>query len=321
MRKQIDFIGKKKIFFAISLTVILLGLAVNLIFGTELSISFRGGARISYSYSGEDISLDEAKSLVGDTIHQNVTVQRGSDLQSGEETLSNLVIDLPGTDALSAEDQDAITKALREKYPDQEITMTSLDSVNPTIGTWMLSKGLYTIALCSVFLIIYVAIRFRKIGGWAAGAMAVIAVIHDVIIAYLVYVVFRIPLDDNFIAVVLTILGYSLNDTIVIYDRIRENRRYYENKKPIREIANMSLNQCLTRSLNTTISTFIAITTIAVVCAAYGLTSIMSFAIPMAVGIAVGCYTSLCIAIPLWVTWEERPKKDKKKGSRKKKTA
>lgn len=321
MRKQIDFIGKKKIFFAISLTVILLGLAVNLIFGTELSISFRGGARISYSYSGEDISLDEAKSLVGDTIHQNVTVQRGSDLQSGEETLSNLVIDLPGTDALSAEDQDAITKALREKYPDQEITMTSLDSVNPTIGTWMLSKGLYTIALCSVFLIIYVAIRFRKIGGWAAGAMAVIAVIHDVIIAYLVYVVFRIPLDDNFIAVVLTILGYSLNDTIVIYDRIRENRRYYENKKPIREIANMSLNQCLTRSLNTTISTFIAITTIAVVCAVCGLTSIMSFAIPMAVGIAVGCYTSLCIAIPLWVTWEERPKKDKKKGSRKKKTA
>ena len=305
MRKQIDFIGKKKIFFAISLTVILLGLAVNLIFGTELSISFRGGARISYSYSGEDISLDEAKSLVGDTIHQNVTVQRGSDLQSGEETLSNLVIDLPGTDALSAEDQDAITKALREKYPDQEITMTSLDSVNPTIGTRMLSKGLYTIALCSVFLIIYVAIRFRKIGGWAAGAMAVIAVIHDVIIAYLVYVVFRIPLDDN----------------IVIYDRIRENRRYYENKKPIREIANMSLNQCLTRSLNTTISTFIAITTIAVVCAACGLTSIMSFAIPMAVGIAVGCYTSLCIAIPLWVTWEERPKKDKKKGSRKKKTA
>lgn len=321
MRKQIDFIGKKKIFFAVSLTVILLGLAVNLIFGTELSISFRGGARISYSYSGEDISLDEAKSLVGDTIHQNVTVQRGSDLQSGEETLSNLVIDLPGTDALSAEDQDAITKALREKYPDQEITMTSLDSVNPTIGTWMLSKGLYTIALCSVFLIIYVAIRFRKIGGWAAGSMAVIAVIHDVIIAYLVYVVFRIPLDDNFIAVVLTILGYSLNDTIVIYDRIRENRRYYENKKPIREIANMSLNQCLTRSLNTSISTFIAITTIAVVCAACGLTSIMSFAIPMAVGIAVGCYTSLCIAIPLWVTWEERPKKDKKKGSRKKKTA
>ena len=321
MRKQIDFIGKKKIFFAISLTVILLGLAVNLIFGTELSISFRGGARISYSYSGGDISLDEVKSLVGDTIHQNVTVQRGSDLQSGEETLSNLVIDLPGTDALSAEDQDAITTALREKYPDQEITMISLDSVNPTIGTRMLSKGLYTIALCSVFLIIYVAIRFRKIGGWAAGSMAVIAVIHDVIIAYLVYVVFRIPLDDNFIAVVLTILGYSLNDTIVIYDRIRENRRYYENKKPIREIANMSLNQCLTRSLNTSISTFIAITTIAVVCAACGLTSIMSFAIPMAVGIAVGCYTSLCIAIPLWVTWEERPRKDKKKGSRKKKTA
>ena len=321
MRKQIDFIGKKKIFFAVSLTVILLGLAVNLIFGTELSISFRGGARISYSYSGGDISLDEVKSLVGDTIHQNVTVQRGSDLQSGEETLSNLVIDLPGTDALSAEVQDAITTALREKYPDQEITMISLDSVNPTIGTWMLSKGLYTIALCSVFLIIYVAIRFRKIGGWAAGSMAVIAVIHDVIIAYLVYVVFRIPLDDNFIAVVLTILGYSLNDTIVIYDRIRENRRYYENKKPIREIANMSLNQCLTRSLNTSISTFIAITTIAVVCAACGLTSIMSFAIPMAVGIAVGCYTSLCIAIPLWVTWEERPKKDKKKGSRKKKTA
>lgn len=321
MKKQIDFIGRKKIFFAISLAVILLGLAVNLIFGTELSISFRGGARISYGYSGESIDLDEVKNLVDEAIGQNVTVQRGSDLQSSNEELNNLVIDLPGTDALSSEDQEAITTALQEKYPDQEITMVSLDSVNPTIGTWMLSKGLYTIALCSVFLIIYVAIRFRKIGGWAAGSMAVIAVIHDVIIAYFVYVVFRIPLDDNFIAVVLTILGYSLNDTIVIYDRIRENRRYYENKKPIREIANMSLNQCLTRSLNTSISTFIAITTVAVVCAVFGLTSIMSFAVPMAIGVAVGCYSSLCIAIPLWVMWEERPKKDKKKGGKKKKAA
>lgn len=321
MKKQIDFIGRKKIFFAISLAVILLGLAANLIFGTELSISFRGGARISYGYSGESIDLDEVKNLVDEAIGQNVTVQRGSDLQSSNEELNNLVIDLPGTDALSSEDQEAITTALQEKYPDQEITMVSLDSVNPTIGTWMLSKGLYTIALCSVFLIIYVAIRFRKIGGWAAGSMAVIAVIHDVIIAYFVYVVFRIPLDDNFIAVVLTILGYSLNDTIVIYDRIRENRRYYENKKPIREIANMSLNQCLTRSLNTSISTFIAITTVAVVCAVFGLTSIMSFAVPMAIGVAVGCYSSLCIAIPLWVMWEERPKKDKKKGGKKKKAA
>ena len=206
MKKQIDFIGRKKIFFAISLAVILLGLAANLIFGTELSISFRGGARISYGYSGESIDLDEVKNLVDEAIGQNVTVQRGSDLQSSNEELNNLVIDLPGTDALSSEDQEAITTALQEKYPDQEITMVSLDSVNPTIGTWMLSKGLYTIALCSVFLIIYVAIRFRKIGGWAAGSMAVIAVIHDVIIAYFVYVVFRIPLDDNFIAVVLTIL-------------------------------------------------------------------------------------------------------------------
>ena len=126
-------------------------------------------------------------------------------------------------------------------------------------------------------MIFYVAIRFRKIGGLSAGVMAVVALIHDLIIVYFTFVIFRMPLNDNFIAVVLMILGYSLNDTIVIYDRVRENRRKSGPKTTTAELVNSSLNQCLTRTICTSITTIIAIGSVLVVSLIYGISSIISF--------------------------------------------
>ena len=145
------------------------------------------------------------------------------------------------------------------------------------------------ILLAAILLILYVAIRFKKIGGMSAGVTGVIALIHDVLVVYFVFVIFRTPRDDSSIAVVLTILGYSLNETIVLYDRLRENRRVLGPKVPYEEQMNVSINQNFTRCLNTSITTFAAITVVYVVGLAYGLDSVTSFALPMMFGVISGC--------------------------------
>ena len=169
------------------------------------------------------------------------------------------------------------------------------------------------VALAAVLLVIYVALRFRKIGGMSAGIMAVIALVHDVLMVYFTFVIFRFPIDDNFIAVVLTILGYSLNDTIVIYDRVRENRRILGPKVGYEELLDTSINQTLTRSINTSVCTFLAVTVVFVVGTIYGLSSVTTFALPMMIGIVTGCYSSVCMAGPMYVMWQNHKLKKAEK--------
>ena len=135
------------------------------------------------------------------------------------------------------------------------------------------------------------------------------ALLHDVVIVYFTFVIFQMPINDNFIAVVLTILGYSLNNTIIIYDRIRENRKALGPKAPTSQLVNLSINQTLTRSIFTSLCTFAAIACVCVVGFIYNLTSVTTFALPMMVGVLVGCYSSVCITGPLYVMW--RNYKDK----------
>ena len=178
------------------------------------------------------------------------------------------------------------------------------------MGAMFFAKCMVAILLAAILLILYVAIRFKKIGGMSAGVTGVIALIHDVLVVYFVFVIFRMPLNDSFIAVVLTILGYSLNDTIVLYDRLRENRRVLGPKVPYEEQMNVSINQNFTRCLNTSITTFAAITVVYVVGLAYTyIYSVTSFALPMMFGVISGCYSSLCISCPLYVIWQNHKKK------------
>ena len=200
--------------------------------------------------------------------------------------------------------------------------MTGVTSVAPTIGTSFFLKSLYALLLASVLVIIYVGIRFRNIGGVVAALTALAALVHDAAIVYFTDVILRIPLDLNFIAVVLTILGYSLNDTIVIYDRVRENSKIYGSSITNTELINLSITQSFKRSLITSISTFIAIMSIAIVAAVAGLNSILSFAIPMAVGTVAGSFSSICIAGPLYVKWldfKDKHNIGKNKSKKKKK--
>ena len=205
--------------------------------------------------------------------------------------------------------------SLNEQYPDNAFAQLSLSNVSAAMGTKFLQKSLVAVVFALVLILLYIAFRFKKIGGLTGGMMAVLALLNDLLVAYFAFVIFRIPLDDNFVAVVLSILGYSLNDTIVIYDRIRENRRIMDKKTPIAEVVNVSLNQSFVRTMNTTICTFIAVATVAVLALATSMDSIVSFAVPMMFGVVSGFYTSTCLCSPIWVAWVEH--KEKKEAAQK----
>ena len=130
------------------------------------------------------------------------------------------------------------------------------------------------------------------------------ALLHDVMYVFAAFVLFRFPIGDSFIAVALTILGYSINATIVVYDRIRENKRLLGSKVTVDEVVNVSINQSLTRSINTTVSTVIAMGTVCVISVIYHVESILVFSLPMLIGMVAGAYSSVCLAGPLWATWQ-----------------
>ncbi|MEA5135494.1 MAG: protein translocase subunit SecF [Candidatus Fimivivens sp.] len=299
---NIDFFGNRKIYFGLSLALIVLMLVGSVMFGVDLDIQFKGGALITYSYTG-DIDQADFQQSVETVLAQKVSLQKSIDIATGTQ---NFVVSLPTSEGLNAGKQAELAVALDEKYKDNNLSTASISVVNPTIGKEFLVKSLTAVAFASLLMVVYISLRFKKIGGWSAGITAVIALIHDLLMVFAVFVLFRISINANFIAICLTILGYSLNDTIVIYDRVRENKRIYGNSMPIEEMMNLSLNQSFTRSLMTSITTASAMIVVSVIAKMYNVTSILSFSFPMIIGMVSGCYSSLCIATMLWVIWQKK---------------
>lgn len=317
---HIDFVKKSKIFFGISLGIMLVCLILNItVFPTLVDIQFTGGTIIKYSYSG-DVSNSDIQTTVNDTIKESDALKNdkvdfafSENLAKSEQDSNSKIVTLQftGNKAVAVEDKTKITEALEKAYPDSTFKEASSSSVDASKGVNFFFKCLAAVVLAAVLMIVYVALRFKKIGGLSAGVMAVVALIHDLIIVYFVFVMFRMPLNDNFIAVVLMILGYSLNDTIVIYDRIREIRKKSGPRVPIGDIVNSSLNQCFVRTICTSITTIMAIGSVLVVSLMFNIDSIVSFALPMMIGLISGSYSSLCIAAPLWVIWKNHSAKKK----------
>ncbi len=307
--RQFDFIGNTKKYFAFSIALLVIAFAAMLIFGVQLDIQFKGGALITYSYTGE-IDRNEFTKSVQELLGQGVSVQESTDLATGKQ---NFVVSLAASQGLTAEKQLELTNALGEQYGGAGLETVSINVVDPTIGNEFLLKSLLAVAFAAVLMIIYTSIRFRMISGWSAGVMAVAALLHDLLMVFASFILFRFPINANFIAVCLTILGYSLNDTIVIYDRVRENKRLYGNRLSVAELMNKSLNQSLKRSLMTTITTVASMVVVSVVAYIYNVESILSFSMPMIIGMLSGVYSSLCIACPLWVLWQRKHPEDKAK--------
>lgn len=311
MKKTMNFTGTSKVFFGISIAIFVIGIVCNFIFGTTLDIQFTGGTIIQYNYVGE-INTDEMKDLiqtntedtVSFSVSDNITVaEDGSQLQNGYL----LSVQFSGKQTITTEVMEKVTKSLQEKFPDNKFEVMESQSVESSMGWKFFAKCLCAVALACVLMVIFVTFRFKKIGGLSAGVMALVALFHDVLMIYFTFVILRMPLDSNFIAVVLMILGYSLNDTIVIYDRVRENRNRMGGKKVDYDVLfNTSATQVFRRTLCTSITTLAAIVSVLAFALVFNLQSVVSFALPMVVGIISGCYSSICIAGPLWVMWQKK---------------
>ena len=293
-----------KICVIIYAVLFLAGLVVTAIWGPKLDINFSGGTKISYSYTG-DVAEKDFKDTVATKLDKDFSVSRNTALAGDVNTY---VITLAGKDALDAETQENITKALTEKFKDNEIELYDSTSVSPSVAGSFFLKSMVAVLITAALVVLYVGIRFRKIGGVSAALTALAALVLDLLVSFFACVIFRLPIDSNYMAVVLTILGYSLNDTIVIYDRVRENHKLYP-EITVAENMDMSIAGVITRNIVTTTTTVCAVLTIVVVSEVCGLTTLRSFAIPMAFGLLSGCLSSLFVSGPLWVLYKARKTK------------
>lgn len=290
--------------------IFLIGIVVTLISGLRLDINFSGGTRLSYTYTGE-MSADGATAAIKSAVERDFTISQNTSIAGNTQTLT---VSFAGNQSLSAASQEAVLEKLQEAFPDNDVTLSATNSVNPSVAGTFLQKSLVAVALTAVLVVIYVGFRFRKIGGVSAAITALCALVLDILVSFFACAIFRLQIDSNYIAVVLTILGYSLNDTIVIYDRVRENRKLFPELET-KELVDRSISSVMTRNFVTTITTLAAVLTIILVSELFGLTTLRTFAIPMAFGLLSGCMSSLFVSGPLWVYWREyRDRKKQKKA-------
>lgn len=294
-RKTMNFLGKKAVFFAVSGVVIaagLIGMAVHK--GTDgnalnYGLDFMGGTSTTADF-GKEYTIEEIESdivpLVAEIIGDN-SIQANKVEGTTQITIKTRTLEL--------EQRDALNVMLEEKFGVDEATVTS-QSISSTISSEMRSDALIAVLVSTAFMLVYIWFRFKDI---RFGASAIAALIHDVLVVLAVYALLRISVGNTFIACMLTIIGYSVNDTIVIFDRIRENLGKLAGKQTpeaLAEIANRSLTQTLSRSINTSITTFIMVFMLFIL----GVASIREFALPLMAGLICGAYSSVCIATELW---------------------
>lgn len=304
---MIRFYKNRNIYFAISALIMVIGIICIFINGVRFSIQFSGGAILKYSYEGE-INIDDVAKLSSDTLNRITDAQQTEDIATKSK---KVVLNLSGNLGLSAQEQEVLNQALLEKFPENNLKLAESNIVEPFIGKTFLVNSAIAILISAVMIVIYVGIQFKKISGISAGIAALIALFHDILISFFIFVIFRIPLNDSFVAVVLTIIGFSVNDTIVIYDRIRENKTLFP-KMDVEELVDRSITQSMSRSINTTVATVIATLVLYIFAQIYDIESIKQFALPMTFGLISGSYSTICIAGPIWVMWQKSKERKKR---------
>ena len=283
--KSFKFVAKFKIFGIVSVLLAATGIVglVLLPFGTSLfnlDIDFLGGTVLEYDLK---VTVDGGVQSDVESIISNITGSAPTLQRSGG---TGIVIK---TTDINADTRSEINDAILGKY--NGAVRTEAKNVTASVGADMRDAAIKSALLACALILIYITIRFEFLSGVAA----VVGLIHDVLIMMGAYIILQIPLNTTFIAAVLTILAYSLNSSIVVFDRIRENRRYMP-KSGFSDIVDMSLNQTVTRNVNTTLTTLFTVVMIVIL----GVTSVRNFAIPLAIGLVAGAYSSLFISGPLW---------------------
>ena len=299
---KLNIVKKFNVFGIIALLLCAVGIVslVILPFGAKpfnLDIDFAGGTVITYRMPTELTEDDYANiaSIANEATGVNVSVNKYGN--ATDVVLKSDVLDDTQLAALYDALNSAYNITVDAEENADEITAGKLscETVSPVMSDDLRNAAIKATVLAILLMLVYIAIRFDI----RSGIAAVVALLHDILIVIGSYVVFRIPLNLTFIAVMLTILGYSINATIIIFDRIRENDKVMR-KTSFDDIVNRSIWQTATRSINTTITTLLTISTVAIFAAIYGIDSIRDFAIPLIVGIVAGLYSSMFISGPIW---------------------
>jgi preprotein translocase subunit SecF len=309
---MVDLMGKRNYCFALSILIFIVGIVGIFVNGIQMDIQFQGGTIMQIEMPDDTFDTELAKNIVLNTIGKTANVMKSTtyNAENEAENINLMVLNIASTDTLTDVERQSVLKALREEFNIAEDANVTVNSVEPFIGDEIRTNSVYAIIVSSILIIIYVWIRFKNMHGLSAGVFAVLALLHDIFVMFTVYVLFRIPLNDSFVAAMLTIIGYSINDTVIIYDRVRENMKLYR-KMPMSELVNMSVVQTLKRSINTALTTLIAILTLYVFSVIYNIESIKEFTMPLVVGLISGTYSSIFIASPLYMMWQERRIKKK----------
>lgn len=288
-------IERTKLWFSISLVIIIVGLVSFIFRGLNYDIEFAGGTmlQIDMHQSLEDNArLEEiVKEISGDTNPQIQAVAG-----SGSDTQISIKVK-----EIKPEQIDALYMSIAEEYQLDTETKADLiehSSISPTISSEMKKAAIISTVIAGILMLIYISLRFRDI---CFGLGSLIPLLHDVLIVVAVYTLFQIPVNNTFIVALLTIVGYSINNTIVVFDRIRENRKFYR-KNEMAKLCNVSIQQTLGRSLGTSFTTIITVFLLFLL----GVQSLRWFALPLLVGILAGTYSSLFIASPVWYLLEKK---------------
>ena len=285
-------IEKTKIWFTISLTVIIIGMGFMMFKGLNYGIDFKGGTVIDVKV-GKDVNKEDVGNIV-DKYAKNKyalkTVNDGSELE---------IIIQDGV--LTEDTNNKLLNDIKKELKLDDKTINS-ETIGGTIGKELKEKAFLATIIAMIAMLIYIGIRFEL----SFGLAAIIALIHDVLITIVVYAIFGIPVNTPFIAAILTIVGYSINDTIVVFDRIGENSKKMR-KVELKEIANVSIQQTMSRSINTVLTTLFTITAVYIF-----VPSIREFSLPLIIGIAMGAYSSIFIASPMWVILKGKKKTGKR---------
>ncbi|MCL2108280.1 MAG: protein translocase subunit SecF [Oscillospiraceae bacterium] len=302
-KNKFDIVAHKKLYLIIPAAILAATILVILLFGAKVSIEFTGGTILQYSYTGEEINVNEVSASVSDLGFNSAVITTGSAFGSDLQLLN---FSFSASDGMGNDEQAQVTAMLQQKYPDKAITLENNQNVSATTGMSFFLKCLVAFVFAFLVFIIYIAYRFKKIGGWSTGIFALIALLIDIIVVVAVFVFFRLPIDSIFMAVILTIMGYSINNTIIVFDRVRENKSLQNRQLSARELINKSVRQSLTRSINTTVTTAAALLALSIVAVIFGVATILNFAFPLTIGLVSGIFTSLCVSGTFWATWQER---------------
>ena len=302
-RKTIDFVGKRKLFFTISIILILLAPIGMGIFSAKdgkalnYSLEFMGGTSTNVTFN-EELSIEDIDEKVKPVVQE---VTGDANIQAAKVAGSNEVI--IKTRSLSLDEREELNQKLVDTFGVDESTI-SAESISSTVSSEMRRDAAIAVIIATLCMLLYIWFRFKDV---RFASSAVLALVHDVLVVLAFYALARVSVGNTFIACMLTIVGYSINATIVIFDRIRENMKTMGKQQDLAEVVNLSITQTLTRSIYTSFTTFIMVFVLFIL----GVASIREFALPIMVGIICGAYSSVCITGSLWYVLRTKFKKAK----------